>query len=124
MSDHVAHRPTGDKTLLGFFLGALLAIVIGVYPASAWVLTPGLIVALTWILGRRPIRYASLAAFGGVLLGGGVLFAYGVVNTVVACIGTVDFCGRADVLPLTLLAVGLLVSGALLTTSAARRARI
>jgi hypothetical protein len=113
----------GSNVLLGSSLGAVLAIVIGVLPASGYVLAPVLLVALAAILVLRPIRYSRLAGFGGVLVGAGALFLYGVVNTVVACARTSDFCGQANVLPLFAVAVVMLGTGGLVAAAASKHAR-
>lgn len=120
---HVIHQRVGSNVLLGGFLGALLAIVTAVFPASGFLLAPALIVALAVILVSRPVQYGRLAIFGGALIGAGALYMYGVVNTVVACVGTSDFCGQANVLPLLALAVAMLGTGGLVASTAGRHAR-
>lgn len=124
MTEHPTTRQSvGSKVILGAFLGAVLAIVTVVFPASAYVLAPALILTLAAILLSRPIRYSRVAVFGGVLFGAGALYLYGVVNTVVACAPTSDFCGQANVVPLFALAVAMLGTGGLVAVSANQRAR-
>lgn len=116
-------RGNGGNVLIGVFLGALLGLITGVLPVAAFLVVPALLAAFAAILIPRPLRFDRLATFGGILIGGGAFYTYGVVNTVLACLGTSDFCGRADVLPLIVVAASLLAAGTLVAVSAGRRAR-
>jgi hypothetical protein len=117
------HTGTGSQLLVGAFLGALLGLLTGVIPVAALFVVPGLLAYLAASLIARPIRYDRLTTFGGALIGGGAFYAYGVANTVLACVGTADFCGRADVLPLTVVAASLLAIGIMMTITSGRRGR-
>lgn len=120
---HAERRGSATPTLFGAFFGVILALITGVVPVSAWIIVPSLLVALAAITFSRPVRYDRLAAFGGVLIGAGAFYVYGAVTTVAACVGTADFCGRADVIPVALVAGSLLATGSVVALVARGRAR-
>lgn len=119
----VASRGTRGNPIFGVALGALLGLITLVVPIASWLVVPVLLAAIAGILLSRPIRYDRLSTFGGILIGGGASWAYGVVNTVLACVGTSDFCGKADVMPMTIVAAALLAIGGLVAVRAGRQAR-
>jgi uncharacterized membrane protein len=123
MKEQRAPREAATGMLFGVVVGFVLGVATGVFPASAWIIAPAVVLAFFATAVSRPIRYDRLASLGGVLVGAGAFFIYGIISTVAACIGTTDFCGRADVTPVTLVAASLLAMGCLVGLVASRRGR-
>jgi hypothetical protein len=116
----VAGRRSSSIVLLSAFLGAVIAIATIVVPIIAPVVALAVVIAFAGSLLSKPLRYGRLAGFGGVFIGAGAMYAYGVVNNSLACLGTT--CSRGpDITPLAALAVGLLASGVVIVVVAGRR---
>lgn len=124
MTHHDAARQhAGTNVLIGAFMGAVLSIGTAVVPVAGLVLAPALVAILGVLLLSKPVRYDRVVTLGAVLIGSGAVYLYGVANTVVACVGTTNFCDGADARPLLALAVALLATGGGIASVARRRAR-
>jgi hypothetical protein len=113
-------RPNADSLIVGVLLGVALAVPTAVFPISGLPIVAGLLLVLASTLVARPVALGRLASIAGVLIGAGLLYLYGVANTVAACWQTADFCGQANVLPLLGLALSLILVGTLIGTATLR----
>ena len=122
-SERLQHA--GVRLLLGFLLGAVLG-VLGVSFAPVLVLLMPVLALVVSVMALResPADIQRSAGGAGLLLGLGAVFAYGVGNTFLACRGTDDFCGNANIVPLLALAVLTLACGIALTALAFLRSRV
>ena len=111
--------------LLGFLLGAVLGVLGVSFAPVVVVLMPVLaLVVSVMALRESPSAIRRSAGGAGLLFGLGAVFAYGVGNTFLACQGTDDFCGNANILPLLALAVFTLACGIALTALTFLRSRV
>jgi hypothetical protein len=83
----------------------------------------GLIAAVGRVLASRGDKWRPLSTIAGFLVGFGALLLLGSVNTIAACAPTADFCGDANVAPLLIFAIAVLLSGASVALIAWRTAR-
>jgi hypothetical protein len=113
-------RPKAGSLIVGAGLGVVLAIPTAIFPISGLPVAAGLIVVLASAFVARPVAVARLESIAGVLVGAGLLYLYGVANTIAACWQTADFCGQASVLPLLGLALFLIAIGSLIGTATLR----
>jgi hypothetical protein len=120
---HSSPRPTGGSAIFGGLLGVALAVVTDLFPVAGAIVGLGLVVALISSVTAKPVDYKRLAFISGILIGGGLVYLYGVANTVSACQPTPDFCGHTVVFPLFALAVLLIVGGGILITISRRHSR-
>lgn len=114
----------GVGLLLGYLLGAVLG-VIGVSLAPLLVILMPVLAVVVSVTGLREIPADTQRSAGGagLLLGLGTVFTYGVANTFLACEGTDDFCGNANIVPLIALAGFTLACGVVLIVISIGRSR-
>lgn len=124
-SDEARQRASvGRSFVLALVVGLLAAYIAARIPVLGLPLALGTPIALT-VRARLVDRDRSRmwAETGGVLLGSGGLFLFGAANTIVACEGTTDFCGNANVVPLLALAVAMIILGMIISAGTYRAIR-
>ncbi len=95
---------------VGIGVGVLAGLLVEFVPL---VLFAGLMVlAVAWTV-REVARADPLGAsfWSGILLGVGGLFTYGVVNSIVPCLNTADYCGGSNDWPLIGFTLAILATG-------------
>jgi hypothetical protein len=95
--------------LIGLFLGLLAVALLPI----ALALVPLGMLASARALREVPIDRPLSAGIAGYLLGIGAVLMFGALNTFVACTGSEDFCGNANIVPLFAFAFFTLMCGAL-----------
>ena len=110
------------RFVLGAATGLLIALLVSLSPVLVVVAVAAVLIA-TVISIAQDAEMPRTMALAGTLVGAGTLFLYGSVNTFAACVGTDDFCGNANVWPLTLLALATIGCGAATAAIVASRVR-
>jgi hypothetical protein len=111
----VFRRTNRGALALGVILGAFLGVATSLlFPLLIVGPSVGLATAITG-LRNGPTGRSRAIAGGGLLIGAGVVYLYGAVNTLIACQGQ-DVCGGTSVLPflafaLVVISLGLVVEG-------------
>lgn len=117
----MGNRPVSRETsqIRGFATGILLGVFLGLFTSFVFLLILigpllGLSMAVTGLRGGFDGR-SRAAAGGGLLIGMGGVYLYGVLNTLISCQGQ-EVCGGTSALPflglaLLVLALGVLVEG-------------
>ena len=106
-------------------MGVLVGIVLGLFTSFVFLLIIigpllGLSIAVIGLRGGFHGR-SQAAAGGGLLIGTGIVYLYGALNTLISCHGQ-DVCGGASALPFLGLALFVLALGALVGVVAFRTA--
>lgn len=97
------------RSILGLAAGLLVAVGLSLMPPLAIAVVVGAMLYGPVAIWRHD---ASQAAFvGGLLVGAGLVLAYGSVSTYAACRTTTDFCGNTNLLPLAAVTALGLVEG-------------
>jgi hypothetical protein len=119
---HPTWRDLVRRFILGGATGLLVSLLVSLSPVVVVVVVVAVLIAtvIGVAMDLDPSRSMFLA---GVLVGAGTLFLYGVINTIAACSVTEDFCGNANVWPLTVLALVTIGGGALAAVVVAVRDR-
>jgi hypothetical protein len=109
------------RFVLGVATGLLAGLLISLSPVLAVVgVVAALILAFVGIARRADPPRSMFVA--GLLVGAGGLLLVGAINTIASCSTTDDFCGNANVWPLSLLAIATTGGGAI-AAAVARRDR-
>lgn len=125
MDSSRVNSPRGPVRAL--VIGIALGLGLGLLAVQVFVLLfllPIVAIGVVWSARTTPsITPDSVATSAGILVGMGSILLLGSGNTYLACRQTEDFCGNANVIPLTGYAVVLLVVGVLAAVTTVRRAQ-
>ncbi len=123
----MANQTVSIKTsqIRGLAMGILLGVVLGLGTSFLFLLIIigpllGLSVAVTGLRDGFDGR-SRAAAGGGLLIGMGIVYLYGALNTLISCQGQ-EVCGGASALPFLGLALFVLALGVLVVAVASRAA--
>jgi hypothetical protein len=97
-------EPGGSGFFAGLVIGLLSGLVSLVLLPIALALVPLGFLASVMALREVPLNRAVSAGMAAFLLAVGAVLMFGALNTFVACVGTEDFCGNANIVPLFALA--------------------
>jgi len=108
------------RLLLGVATGLLLGLLLSLSPIAA-VVAVAVVLGITIISVVRRGDSSRTLLLAGTLVGVGIFSLYAVVNTTTSCIDTDDFCGNANIWPLSAMAVITIAVGAVAAAIVARR---
>jgi len=111
MAGEMSQHP-GHAFFVGLLIGLLLGLVSVVLLPIALAMVPLGLLASARALREAPLDRPLSAGIAAFLLGVGAVLMFGALNTFVACAGTEDFCGNANIVPLFAFGLFTLTCGA------------
>lgn len=102
----------GSGFLVGLVTGLLLGLISVILLPIALVMVPIGLLASAMALREVPRDRSLSAGIAAFLLGVGAVLMFSALNTFVACAGTEDFCGNANIVALAAVGLVTLICGA------------